>query len=707
MTAPSLASAALDYAEQGFPVFPCNPQNKRPLTENGFLDACTNPTVVSGWWQRFPDAMIGLPTGTASGVWVLDIDDPEAFAAKAPPLPVTRKAITGKGYHLYWQYGEDEVRNAQRHPVRGWPFPALPGAEVRGEGGYVILPPSRHPSGRLYQWAQDGDPIPAPADLVRLMKRPTAISHEVPSEARTGPLRDNRSIDSAYGLAALQRESEAILHAVDGEQECALNEASLKIGSLVAGGELSLQTARARLVGAGLAMPNFDPSNAWTARSIAEKVERGLADGASNPRSAPPREIGQSRATQLWPDDSKESASDNDGTADSNLDIAALDLAALAHQQPRPKAFVIPKLAPAGEVTLFTGPGSAGKSLWAQQVATALAAGVPTLGLEMERAPAIYLTCEDDADQLHWRQAHICTALGISMADLAGHLYLASLRGHLDNTLGTVDKLGCFSVSRSYRRLSAFIRQTRAKFVALDNLAHLFAGNENDRAEVTQFANALNRLAGESGAAIILLGHTNKAFTQGNTQGNSHSGSTAWLNAVRSQFVIEHDAKSDLRTLTVGKANYSRKGEMMRFAWVDWAFVLESELPPDNAREFVQIAKATAENEAFMRCLALCTEQRRNVSHQRGSNYAPKIFAGMPEGKGIKWPEFAAAMERLLHLNQIELDCELWTGSNRHPKRGIRAAEVSSQSLNDPGAPNPNVCANPVRQAPAPLAPTP
>ena len=80
--------------------------------------------------------------------------------------------------------------------------------------------------------------------------------------------------------------------------------------------------------------------------------------------------------------------------------IATLDWAALANVKPAPKAFVIPWFAPAGEVTLFTGPGSAGKSLLAQQLATALAAGVPTLRLEMGQAPAIYLTCEDDEGQL-------------------------------------------------------------------------------------------------------------------------------------------------------------------------------------------------------------------------------------------------------------------------------------------------------------------
>jgi hypothetical protein len=144
------------------------------------------------------------------------------------------------------------------------------------------------------------------------------------------------------------------------------------------------------------------------------------------------------------------------------------------------------------------------------------------------------------------------------------------------------------------------------------------------------------------------------------------------LNAVRSQFVLDHDLESDVRTLTVGKANYARNGEEMRFVWVDWAFVLESDLSPDRRREMDDVIRANGENEAFLRCLAKCTEQRRNVSHQPGTNYAPKTFAGMPEAKGIKQAAFAAAMERLLHLGQIVVDSELWAGSNRHMKRGIK-----------------------------------
>ena len=348
--------------------------------------------------------------------------------------------------------------------------------------------------------------------------------------------------------------------------------------------------------------------------------------------------------------------------------LPTLDLAALGNVEPVPKRFVVPMLAPAGEVTLLTGPGSAGKSLLAQQLATALAGGVSTLRLNMGQSPAIYITCEDDAEQLHWRQAHICRALNVAMDRLAGVLHICSLRGALDNALGSEGPDGQYLLGPAYDRIAALTRRTGATLVALDNVAHLFTGNENDRGEVTRFVNALNRLAGETGAAIVLIGHPNKA-------GDSYSGSTAWLNAVRSQFVIEHDLQTDMRTLTVGKANYARKGDTIRFAWFDWAFVHEDDLPPDTARTLGENAKANSENAVFLTCLAACTAQKRNVSHIPGANYAAKIFAGMTEAKGIRSKGFAAAMERLLHLGVIELDAELWADKHRHSKHGIRLVE--------------------------------
>jgi RecA-family ATPase len=158
-----------------------------------------------------------------------------------------------------------------------------------------------------------------------------------------------------------------------------------------------------------------------------------------------------------------------------------LDLVALAGQQPQPTRFVVPDLVPAAEVTLFTGAGSAGKSLLGQQLATAVAAGVSMLGWSLVQGPAIYLTCEDGPDQLHWRQAHICQALGVPMASLAGKLQLFSRRGELGNELAAPGERGLLQPTATFEQVAKLVRAARPALVVLDNVGHLFAGNENDR----------------------------------------------------------------------------------------------------------------------------------------------------------------------------------------------------------------------------------
>lgn len=336
--------------------------------------------------------------------------------------------------------------------------------------------------------------------------------------------------------------------------------------------------------------------------------------------------------------------------------LPSLDLAALSRTRAKAKEFAIEKIAPLGEVTKFTGPGSAGKSLLGQQFVTAAVAGVGScLGLAVRPCNAIYITCEDDAEQLHWRQEHICAALGIDMASLAGRLRLTSLRGVLGNELATFGSDATLTPTAAYHRLVATILADGAKLVFLDNVSHLFTGNENDRGEVTRFINLLNKAAGETGAAILLLGHTNKG-------GDTYSGSTAWLNAVRSQVWINHIvddegniADPDARVLTVGKANYTAKGEAVRFRWHQWAFVLEGDLPPDTRAEISEIIKANGENDAFLACLRARTEQGdgREVGPSPGPSYAPTQFEGMPQAKGHKKAALKRAMDRLYLIGKI------------------------------------------------------
>ncbi len=140
-----LAAAARSLAAAGVPVFPCESGGKRPLTRRGFLDATTDPEQVAAWWSRTPDANIGLPTGAASGVVVVDVDvhgpvDGRAAWRRASETGLVDGAgllvrtPTG-GAHAYYPATSGKEQ-------RSWQA-AGAGVDFRGDGGYIIAPPSR------------------------------------------------------------------------------------------------------------------------------------------------------------------------------------------------------------------------------------------------------------------------------------------------------------------------------------------------------------------------------------------------------------------------------------------------------------------------------------------------------------------------------------------------------------------------------------
>ncbi len=143
----TLLRAARAYARRGIPVFPCKPGGKEPLTPRGFHDATTDESRVHLWWNRWPLANIGVPTGERSGILALDVDHPaglDALESERGALPATATTATGSGgmHYLYRYPAGVEIRNSAGKLGTG--------LDIRGEGGYIIAPPSR--TTRPYEW---------------------------------------------------------------------------------------------------------------------------------------------------------------------------------------------------------------------------------------------------------------------------------------------------------------------------------------------------------------------------------------------------------------------------------------------------------------------------------------------------------------------------------------------------------------------------
>ncbi len=163
----SILDAAIQYARIGWKVFPVT-KHKRPLTDNGFKDATTDVAKIRRWWKKFPEANIGIATGQASKIIVLDVDNKGEGAASTIRKLIQDKGefpqsivaqSGGGGFHFYFSMREEEtIANATN-------LFELEGLDVRGDGGYIIVPPSIHDSGNAYLWGDDQDPFTQTLDL--------------------------------------------------------------------------------------------------------------------------------------------------------------------------------------------------------------------------------------------------------------------------------------------------------------------------------------------------------------------------------------------------------------------------------------------------------------------------------------------------------------------------------------------------------------
>jgi hypothetical protein len=152
---------ALGFARRGLHVFPCKPRGKEPATRHGCKDATTDPAIIEQWWRGNPDCNIAVATGTLSKVFCVDIDGIDAeselrkLEAQYGALPPTVESITARGRHLFFKMPPQPLRNSTGKVATG--------IDVRADGGYVIVPPSKHPSGRDYYWSVDTSNTFAPA----------------------------------------------------------------------------------------------------------------------------------------------------------------------------------------------------------------------------------------------------------------------------------------------------------------------------------------------------------------------------------------------------------------------------------------------------------------------------------------------------------------------------------------------------------------
>ncbi|BCA60048.1 phage/plasmid primase, P4 family [Sphingomonas sp. HMP6] len=233
----------------GFSVFPVPHASKQPVIKwKAYQTARPTPEAVAGWASK--QSNVGIATGAVSGLFVLDLDSDEAVAeATRRGLPDTISVRTGKGRHVYFAHPGGTIGNRAG---------IFPGADIRGDGGYVVAAGSTHPSGSLYAWENPPglfDLAAAPDWLLAMLREPSLLAIEA-GKVRAAPR---------------------------GARNDQLNKSAFRIGQDVSAGKVDPDAARSALAAAAndAGLEPFE---------IARTLDSGMTAGKSNPSRNGPSE---------------------------------------------------------------------------------------------------------------------------------------------------------------------------------------------------------------------------------------------------------------------------------------------------------------------------------------------------------------------------------------------------------------------------------
>lgn len=378
--------AALGYAGRGIPVFPvhylrgdgvcscggpgvnprCKP-GKHPITPAGHKGAMADAEIVAAWWTRHPDANIGTPTGRGTRLLVLDADGERGRRALADlgyPEDAPRVRTGSGGMHVHLSYPEgEEVRNSASK--------LAPGLDVRGEGGYVLLPPSRNAGGPYVWEVERNGHLPECPSWLPILLAKGGKDGEGPKER----------FDTAAALAGLP----------EGERDDAIWRLACKLRNADVPRDMAEKLVAEA---ASNCTPPFDPAAAR------EKVERAYRtyEPRSSPSSSPSTRDGR-----------------DDGTAAALPPLRSVRLRDVTPPK-GPREYLVAGLLPAKYPAMVYGDGGVAKSMLALSMGTAVArGGGEWLGRKVEGGPVLYLDFELDEEEQVRRARRL--ALGENPSD--------------------------------------------------------------------------------------------------------------------------------------------------------------------------------------------------------------------------------------------------------------------------------------------------
>lgn len=537
-----LVIAACSLAEDGWPVLPVNTRTKVPLTRWRHGDdsqkASVDPERIQAWWRKWPTAGIGVETGAASGLFVLDVDGEAGAASLAAltnehgPLPKTLTALTpGEGRHFFFASDGGKTTTG----VLG---KAL---DTRGDGGYVLVAPSVRPDGAAYAWVDDGvQPAPAPEWLLALC----AASR--PDAAPTGT--DVRQVHipiAEYVESAFADDLAAVRSAENGTRNHALNVAAFNAGRRIGGGHQDEGEARDRLTDAALAVGLSRPEATAT---VSSGLSRGRAkplalehlDGkAVTPDAAVAKELERLRArheaTRLF------RAEQLAGRA---VALPRLTLKeALAAERPVEPPMRVSGLHRVGHNTTISAAFKTGKTTLGGNLIRAMADGGWFLDRFAVTTPTGRIGLLNyeltDGEMLDWLDEQ-----GIANADRVAVLNLRGMPFSL-------------TVDQHRDELVAWCKEMDVEVLHLDPHRRAFAGfgEENSNDDVNRFTEALDELKADAGVQDLFL-YVHMGRSSGEPGSEHARGATALDDWADQRWVLTKDEHQDRFLYADGRLPY-------------------------------------------------------------------------------------------------------------------------------------------------------
>ncbi|MDO3431172.1 bifunctional DNA primase/polymerase [Rhizobium sp. CBN3] len=571
---------AKHYVAKGYPVFPCRAKpedvpdpttgeldtkhEKTPYTSNGLRGASKYARILHRWWGDNPDALVGVPTGAPSGFWVLDLDlKPgvadghqwlEAMENANGPLPETARAKTANGgTHIFFRH----VAGVRNRGGLG------SGVDVRGDGGYVIMPGSIMADGRHYKWVSEAPITDAPQWLLDLvLPRPAAQGPAMPFsyQAGTNDHYVNKAVDDELALLATTgqggrgQQLNASAYALGqfvgagaisrGEAEQALYAAAQSNGVAQKDGERETWSKIRRGLEAGMRQPRQIPESEFQQDNtrlvdISRMIKNGLEKGRKERAAAVDEDVVRedvSPAGDVEPQDEPDEPENDNAQPASPITATAfkwIDPASLPRREFAYGNHFIRKY-----VSVTVSPGGLGKTSASIAESLAMASGRALLGTKPPQRLRVWVfNAEDPRDEMERRIMAACIHYNLKPEDIEGHLFLDTGREQ-ELVIAIEDKKAGVKIQEPI--VEAVVEQIERHGIdvlIVDPFVSTHGVNENDNGAIDKVAKLWAQVADYTNCAIDIVHHLRKVADREATVEDAR-GAVSLIGAARSVRVL-------------------------------------------------------------------------------------------------------------------------------------------------------------------------